>query len=156
MPLSWRLRRKEQIFDDWSGWFFRSPFRRRTIIRSWRVLLRVQRATLASAVLVVRRPDGSLLAFPSSSGRLGLPRKELDGWRPIGAQVEEWFDQIMRQAPKPKLQAIDGTPGRKGVIFLYSADMDASPSLADGMWLDADLAPSALSAGDRRLLLMSQ
>ena len=106
------------MFDDWSGWFFRSPFRRRIIIRSWRVLLRVQRATLASAVLVVRRPDGSLLAFPSSSGRLGLPRKELDGWRPIGAQVEEWFDQIMRQAPKPKLQAIDGTPGRKGVTFL--------------------------------------
>lgn len=150
------MRRKEQIFDDWSGWFFRSPFRRRIIIRSWRVLLRVQRATLASAVLVVRRPDGSLLAFPSSSGRLGLPRKELDGWRPIGAQVEEWLDQILRQASKPKLQAIDGTPGRKGVTFLYSADVDASPPDAGCVWLDADLAPSALSVADRRLLLMSQ
>ena len=143
------------MFDDWSGWFFRSPFRRRTIIRSWRVFLRIQRATLASAVLVVRGPDGSLLALPSSSGRLELPRRELDGWRPIGAQVEEWLDRILRQASKPKLQAIDGTPGRKGVIFLYSADMDASPSLADGMWLDADLALSALSVADRRLLLMS-
>jgi hypothetical protein len=156
MPLSWRLRRKEQIFDDWSGWFFRSPFRRRTIIRSWRVLLRMQRATLASAVLVVRGPDGSLLTLPSSSGAFGLPRKALDGWRPIGVQVEEWLDQILRQASNPKLQAIDGTPGRKGVTFLYSADIDASPPLADGMWLDADLAPSTLSAGDRRLLLMSQ
>ena len=150
------MRRKEQMFDDWSGWFFRSPFRRRAIIRSWRVLLRVQRATLASAVLVVHRPDGSLLALPSTSGRLGLPRKELDGWRPIGAQVEEWLDQILRQASKPKLQAIDGTPGRKGVTFLYSADVDASPPDARCVWLDADLAPSALSVADRRLLLMSQ
>ena len=116
----------------------------------------MQRATLASAVLVVRGSDGNLLAFPSSSGALGLPRKELDGRRPIGAQVEEWLDQILRQASKPKLQAIDGTPGRKGVTFLYSADVDASPPLADGMWLDADLAPSAFSAADRRLLLMSK
>ena len=144
------------MFDDWSGWFFRSPFRRRTLIRSWRVLLRMQRATLASAVLVVRGSDGNLLALPSSSGALGLPRKELDGWRPIGAQVEEWLDQILRQASKPKLQAIDGTPGRKGVTFLYSADVDASPPLAGCMWLDADLAPSALSAADQRLLLMSK
>jgi len=143
------------MFDDWSGWFFRSPFRRRTFIRSWRVFLRIQRATLASAVLVVRGPDGSFLALPSSSGRLGLPRKELDGWRPIGAQVEEWLDRILRQASKPKLRAIDGTPGRKGVTFLYLAYTDASPPLANGMWLDADLALSALSVADRRLLLMS-
>ena len=116
----------------------------------------MQRATLASAVLVVRGPDGRLLALPSSSGALGLPRKELDGWRPIGAQVEDWLDRILRRASKPKLQAIDGTPGRKGITFLYSADIDASSSPVDGMWLDADLAPSALSAADRRLLLMSQ
>jgi len=143
------------MFDDWSGWCFRSPFLRRTFIRSWRVFLRIQRATLASAVLVVRGPDGSLLALPSSSGRLGLPCKELDGWRPIGAQVEEWLDRILRQASKPKLRAIDGTPGRKGVTLLYSAYTDASPPLANGMWLDADLALSALSVADRRLLLMS-
>ena len=116
----------------------------------------MQRATLASAVLVVRGSDGNLLAFPSSSGALGLPRKELDGRRPIGAQVEEWLDQILRQASKPKLQAIDGTPGRKGVTFLYSADIDAIPPGDDCMCLDAKLAPSALSAADQRLLLMSK
>ena len=154
--MSWRLRSREQIIDDWSDWLFRSRFRRRTIIKSWRVLLRVQRATLASAVLVVRRGDGSVLALPSTSGALALPRKELDGWRPIGTQVEEWLVQILRHTSTFQLQAIDGTPGRKGVTFLYSADTDASPPEAGCMWLDAELAPSALSVGDRRLLLMSK
>ena len=145
------------MFDDWSDWLFRSRFRRRTIIKSWRVLLRMQRATLAYAVLIVHnKGDGSILAFPSTSGAVELPRKELDGRRPIGAQVEEWLDQILRQASQAKLQAIDGTPGRKGVTFLYSADIDAIPPGDDCMWLDAKLAPSALSVGDRRLLLMSK
>ena len=50
---------------------------------AWRVLLRVQRSTLASAVLVVRRHDGRVLALASTSGELRLPLKELDGWKAV-------------------------------------------------------------------------
>jgi len=148
------MRSREQMFDDWGDWVFRSRFRRRTILKSWRALSRVHRATLANAVLVVRRGDGSVLTFSSTYGALALPRKELDGWQPIGTQVEEWLYQILQQASTFQLQAIDGTPGRKGVTFLYSADTGECPTEAGCTWLDAGLAPSALSEGDRRLLVM--
>jgi hypothetical protein len=148
------LRSKEQVFDHWSGWVFQSRFRRRAIIKGWRALLRVQRATLADAVLVVKRRDGRVLAF-RAPGEVMLPRMALDGWQPIGTQVEGWLDQLSK-ASNLQLRAVDGTPGREGVTFLYSADADASPSKDDYMWLDAELDISAVSDRDRRLLLISQ
>ena len=97
------------MLDELNNWVFGSRFRRRALIKVWRVLLRVQRATLANAVLVVRREDGWVLALSSTSGELRLPIKELDGWKAVTAQVEEWLEQLLQQRQTPKLVAIDGT-----------------------------------------------
>jgi len=151
------------MFSQWPSWLSRSPRVRRAVIKIWRAFLRVQRATLANAVLVVRRQDDRVLAFTAEeSGEVRLPSIELDGWRPVGTQVQEWINQLLQQPSTPQLQAtpqlraIDGTPGRKGVTFLYSADVAGSPQEVGCTWLEAELAPSALSVRDRRLLLMSK
>ena len=81
------------MLDELNNWVFRSRFRRRALIKAWRMLLRAQRATLANAVLVVRRQDGWVLALASTSGELRLPLKELDGWKAVTTQVEEWLER---------------------------------------------------------------
>jgi hypothetical protein len=64
---------------------------------------------------------------------------------------------MLQHASTPLLRAIDGTPGRQGVTFLYLAEAtDSGPNQGDSIWLDAELAPSTLPAGDCRLLLMSR
>ena len=139
------------------SWLSRSPRVRRPAIKTWRAFLRAQRVSLAYAVLVVRRQDDHVLALTSeASGELRLPSMELDGWRPVATQVQEWLDHMLRRPSTIQLQAIDGTPGRKGVTFLYSADVDGSPREIGCVWLEGELARSALSVGDRRLLLMSK
>ena len=142
------------MFEQASEWISRSPRIRKMIIKIWRIFLRVQRATLANAVLVVRRTDDRVLAVNSSSG-FGLPSLELNGWRPVGTQVQEWVDRISGQPSEPKLRAIDGTPCREGVRFLYSAHIDGASPGEGYTWLEAELAPSALSERDRHLLLLS-
>lgn len=144
------------MLDEVNKWVFGSPFRRRTLIKAWRVLLRVQRATLANAVLVVRRQDGCVLALSSTSGEPRLPLKELDGWKAVTTQVEEWLEQLLQQRQTPKLVAIDGTPGRQGVTFIFCAEASAGFPEASGVWLDPEIALPTLSSCDRRLLLLSQ
>ena len=144
------------MFEQAPEWISRSPRIRKVIVRIWRAFLRVQRATLAQAVLVARRPDDTVLAVATPSGNLRLPSLELDGWEPVGAQVQAWADGVLRQPSKLELQLIDGTPGKTGVTLLYSADPGEYPAEAGCTWLKASLARSAFSAGDRRLLLMSK
>ena len=144
------------MLDELNNWVFGSRFRRRALIKAWRMLLRVQRATLANAVLVVRRRDGCVLALSSTSGELRLPLKELDGWKVVTAQVEEWLEQLLRQRQTPKLVAIDGTPGRQGVTFIFCAEASADFPEASAAWLDPQIALFTLSSRDRRLLLLSQ
>ena len=144
------------MLDELNNWVFASRFRRRALIKAWRMLLRVQRATLANAVLVVRRQDGRVLALSSTSGELRLPLKELDGWKIVTAQVEEWLEQLLQQRQTPKLVAIDGTPGRQGVTFIFCAQASAGFPEANGIWLDPQIALPTLSSRDRRLLLLSQ
>jgi hypothetical protein len=145
------------MLDEWNNWVFRSRFRRRTLIKAWRVFLRVQRSTLATAVLVVRRQDGRVLALPSVSGEPQLPLKELDGWKTVSGQVEEWFEQLLQQKQTPRLVAIDGAPGHSGVTFLFSAEVPSSASShSNGIWLDADVALPTLNPSDRRLLHLSK
>jgi hypothetical protein len=144
------------MLDEMNNWVFSSRFRRRALIKTWRILLRVQRATLATAVLVVRRQDGRVLTL-STSGELRLPLKELDGWKAVTMQVEEWLEQLLQQRQTPKLIAIDGVPGRQGVTFVYSAEAgEALPDHASGVWLDPEIALPTLSLRDRRLLLLSK
>jgi hypothetical protein len=142
------------MLDQWSDWVFSSRFRRRALIKAWRRFLRVERATLASAVVVVRRQDGRVLALQSISGELQLPIKELDGWQAVTTQVEEWLEELLQDRQTAKLVAIEGTPSHHGVTFLYSAEV---PYLvAGGVWLDADAALPVLNARDREFLLLSR
>src|ERR1700687_4837217 len=99
-------------------WVSRSPSVRRPAIKLWRVLLRVQRATFANAVLVGRNRDGRVLALPSPAGGLRLPEKQLDAWIPIPTQVEACLEELLHESSPPSLVAVDGTPGREGVTFL--------------------------------------
>lgn len=142
------------MFSQWPRWLSRSPRLRRTVIKLWRVLLRVQRATLANAVLVIRRQDGCLLTLYSTSGELRLPCKELDGWRAVTMQVDEWLEEL-QLSRTPKLEVIDGSPGRLGVTFVYSAETTGVSGPANGVWLDPELALPTLSLTDRRRVLLS-
>jgi hypothetical protein len=140
------------MFSQWPSWLSQSPQIRRIALRTWRVFLRVQRATLAKAVLVVRREDGRVLTFPSSSGALGLPTEELDGWRSVTTQVAEWLERLLQQKASPKLVGIVGAPGRQSITFVYCTTV-AEPSVGSkGIWLDRLAATSILSITDRELL----
>ena len=143
------------MLEKWSNWVFRSPFRRRSLIKAWRAVLRVQRSTLADAVLVALRQDGRVLALPSASGQLALPRMELDGRQVVPSQVEEWLTDLLRERQTPKLVSIEGTPGRGGVTFLFKADISASQEQTDGIWIDDDAA-AMLDPSDRKRLHSSQ
>lgn len=138
------------MLSEWLGWISRYPVVRRPAIKLWRVLLRVQRATFANAVLVVRKGNGRVLVLPSPSGNLGLPAKEFHAWAPITTQVEEWLEQLLRQRSTPSLVAIDGTPGQKGVTFLYAAILEAAMQSGDQLWLEPDVAASGLGGNDKR------
>jgi hypothetical protein len=141
------------MFARWPGFVLQSPSLRRTLIRLWRMMLRAQRATVAHAVLVVREQDGRVLAVPSPTGQLRLPETELDAWLPITTQVEALMGELLLQIATPSLVAVDGTPGRGGVTFLYAATTEsASARSSGGVWLGPDLAASGLGNKDRRLV----
>lgn len=144
------------MFSQLPGLLSRSPRARRITIKLWRAFLRVQRATIGKAVLVVRRQDGRVLALNSPSAELRLPIKELDGWRAVPTQVEEWLEELFEQRLAPTLVAIDGTPERGGIVFLYSADTCASLSdRGNGIWFDPDMVPPMLAPDDRHFLLLT-
>lgn len=144
------------MFEQALGWISRFPRIRKVVVKVWRAFLRMQRATLAQAVLVVRRPDDCVLAVTSASGELRLPSIGLNGWEPVGSQVQGWVDQIGGRPLSTKLQGVDATPGREGITFLYSADADGPAPEIGCIWLEEEFAVYALSVGDRRLLLMSK
>ena len=133
-------------------WIARNPALRRAAIHAWRKLLRMQRATFANAVLVVRNQDGRGLVVRSPSGELRLPAKPLDAWLTITTQVEDWLEEMLQQRSTPSLVAIDGTPSSKGVTFLYTARLEAPSETGDELWLEPDVAAAALSGNDTRLL----
>jgi len=143
------------MFSQWPTWLSRWPFVRRPVIKFWRLLLRIQRATLAKAVLVVCRQDDLILVFASPSGELQLPYKQLDAWVPITTQVEEWLDQLLPQASRPSLVSVDGTPGSEGITFLYTAKGAAvHTESGEGTWLHPDIAAVRLGSRDNRLLCL--
>ena len=78
------------MFEQWPSWIARNARVRRTAIKLWRVLLRMQRATFAKAVLVVHGPDDRIL-LRSPAGTLELPVKHLDGWVPITTPSKSFF-----------------------------------------------------------------
>jgi len=145
------------MFGQWPSWLSRSPRIRRLVIKWWRVFLRMQRATLGRAVLIVRGNNGHVLALASNAGELWLPAKELDGWRTITTQVEEWINKLGPKLSRLQLLTIEGTPSAPGVTFVYSAELVGTTvsSHTDAIWLDPSRELLSLSPGDRRFLLLS-
>jgi hypothetical protein len=119
------------------------------------MLLRAQRATAAHAVLLVRDSDGRVLASASPTGGVRLPQKQLDPWMPIAFQIEEWLEELLLQGSTPFLIAIDGTPGPRGVTFLYAASIESVLASNEGVWLEPDIATLELSSEDGRLLSLT-
>ena len=140
------------MLHDLMVWGSSYPSVRRPIIQLWRKFERLKRATLAEAVLVVRNQEGRVLVLPSSSGALGLPTNELHAWEPITTQVEEWLQQLLQEHSPPSLMAVHGTPGKRGIAFLYAATAEMSSDSGDQLWLDPSVAVAALSDDDNRLL----
>lgn len=141
------------MFAQAPSWLARSPSVRRPVIKLWRVLLRLQRATVAHAVLVVRRRDGHVFTLALPSGELRLPKRQLDAWVPITTQVEDWLHGLLQQTTTTSLVAIDGSPGGDGVTFLYTAMIEAArPRRGGECWLEPAVAASSLSEKEGRLL----
>lgn len=67
-------------------------------------------------------------------------------------QVDEWLEEL-QLSRTPKLEVIDGSPGRLGVTFVYSAETTGVSGPANGVWLDPELALPTLSLTDRRRVL---
>jgi hypothetical protein len=140
------------LFSERPVWIARNPTLRRAAIHAWRKLLRMQRATFADAILVVRNKDGRILVVRSPSGELRLPARPLDAWVPITTQVEDWLDEMLQQRSTPSLVAIDGTPSREGITFLYGAPLEVLVEGDNELWLEPDVAAAALGGNDKRLL----
>jgi hypothetical protein len=141
------------MFSNWPEWLSKSPYVRRRVMKIWRVLLRMQRASLAYGMLVVRGKDDRVLLLASASGELQLPVKELDGWLPIATQIEEWLGKLLPHASKPCLVSIDGSPGREGVCFIYTAKFEDDTRRGSELWLEPNAAASALNRREGQLLL---
>jgi hypothetical protein len=91
--------------------------------------------------------------LPSLSGQLRLPERQLDAWIPITTQVEELLGQLTQERSTPSLVAVDGTPGREGVTFLYTAIVESAlAGSGDELWLEPDIAASMLGSHDSQLL----
>ena len=142
------------LFTERPAWIARNPALRRTAVKTWRRLLRMQRATFADAVLVVRS-DGRVLVVQEAAGKLRLPAKPLDAWLPITTQVEELLEEVTHQRSPLSLVAIDGTPSSEGLTFVYAATLEAPPKQGDELWLEPDVAAAALGSNDNRLLLVA-
>jgi hypothetical protein len=140
------------LFAERPAWIARNPSLRHAAVQLWRRLLRLQRATCATAVLVVSDEDGRVLVLRQPSGHRRLPSKPLDAWLPIPTQVEAWLEAMLQRRCTPALVAVDGTPSREGVTFLYAATLAAPTTKAADLWLE----PSAANLGpnDNRLLLL--
>jgi hypothetical protein len=121
------------------------------VIKLWRILLRVQRATFAE-VVVVMRSDGKVLLRRHPSGRLELPHQAVDAWIPIETQLDGWLTELRYEKSAPSL-SVEGTPGVEGVTFLYTAEIEAAQAAKSGeLWLDYEAARVALSAAERGFL----
>jgi hypothetical protein len=141
------------LFEQWPNWLARNRFLRRTAIKLWRMTLRVQRATPARAVVVLREGAGRILVTPSASGKLELPVIQLNAWTPITNQVQAWLEGLQYSALA--LLAVDGTPGEEGVTFVYVATLDAAAAATgEDLWLAPDEAAYLLADKDRQRLLL--
>jgi hypothetical protein len=142
------------VFEAAPGWISRSPLIRRSVVTIWRAFLRLQRATSVHAVVVLHR-GRLVLAVTDRRCEQTLPRIELDGWKPLPAQVERLAEALLRRPLHLELRAIDGAPSKAGVTLVYAAELPGDPppaTQAGAAWLPA----AALSQQDRRLSALAR
>jgi len=121
------------------------------MMKLFRLHWRLQRATPASAVVVVRNSDGRVLLLSQPSGTFQLPRKELDGRIDITHQVADWLNDLLARPTAMSLVSLEGSCG--DVTLLYTVEVD-TPSGTEqaARWLSPDIALTGLGAEDVRLL----
>jgi hypothetical protein len=139
------------MFEQWPSWIARNRVVRRTAIKVWRVYLRVRRACLANAVVVVRSCDDRVLLTPSPLGGFQLPTREINGWLNIDTQVRALLKQVSPLDAHASLVAVDGTP-KSGLMFLYEAVLASETAAGDTIWVAPHSAASILDGNHRRLL----
>jgi hypothetical protein len=140
------------LFSERPAWIARNPAVRRIAVETWRRVLRMQRATAAKAVLIVKDKHGRILATRAASGALQLPAKPLDALLPITTQVEELIEQVLSGRVVPSLVAVHGTPSAEGLTFLYAATLNPSANRQGEIWLEPGVAAATLGGEDNRLL----
>lgn len=97
----------QALTDSFSAWLFRSPSARRVLFKLWRLQWRIERATLATAVVVVRSDDGHVLVVSEPSGTFQLPSTSLNGWITITHQVEDWLKELLQRAATASLVSVE-------------------------------------------------
>ena len=133
------------------SWASNKAALRRPFVLLWRRAWRLQRGTLAKAALIIRDANGRLLAL-TTSDPFRLPSIDIDARDAITTQVENALHRLLKTSPPPLLIAIDGTPGAKGVTFLYSTTYDGDTLPEGHTWLDPDVAIRCLDSCDSRRL----
>ncbi len=136
----------------------RYPKLRRALIRLWRNVWRMRRATLARAVVAIRDDSGRVLVLKQRD-RVLLPTLALNAWDSVGAQVEPVLQALCRPR-RVALVAIDGRVDAGGITFLYVATHSGGPSEGlgppeDFEWLEPNAALHRLSEADRGFLRFS-
>jgi hypothetical protein len=121
------------------------------MFRPLRFYIRVRRASLARAVLVVRNTDGDILVQPDRSGHLRLPSVALDAWQSIPPQVESGARQILGRDLSPEFQTIEGRCS--DIIFVYATDpLNSGDLVEEAHWLTPESNATHLSSADRQCI----
>lgn len=127
------------------------PKLRRPITQLYRRAWRIRRATLAQAVLVIQNKSGRVLTL-RNSGQLALPFIDLHAGEAITTQVEDRARAILNGDCGVSLVAVEGTPSRKGVTFLYSGSVTDAPLVEGWFWIDPAITGGRLTETESRHL----
>jgi hypothetical protein len=131
----------------------RVPALRSRLFKMRRVPLRLKRAFLAEAAVVVRSGDGRILVMSPSPGELQLPTKALNGWHNVQHQVEDFLKELVGRSVAVSLVSVEGLVG--DIIFLYRANLAEMPSGGrNGRWLPPEIVAAKLRPTDARLLTL--
>lgn len=135
-------------------WSFQKPWLRSRIFRLRRWPLRMSPGFIAEAAVVVRSNDGRVLLIKEASGELVLPRLSVEGRQSVHLQVAALLEELLEQPASASLVSAVGVVG--DMTFLFRAEAPANIKGQGGRsWLAPDVAATALSPKDARLLALS-
>jgi len=134
---------------NWRAWPWRLSSRpmRALIFRPMRFYIRARRASLSTAVLVVRSGSGEVLVKANKSSGHSLPRMELNCWQPFLPQIEDWAEEFTSHAFSPTLTAVEARCG--DFTFVYSSRLVSSECISSATcWLTPEVAAQSLCSTD--------